>query len=168
MWSATGIHSLTLAILAYINDLSQASKFLDPITFAHDANLLYSGKDIHSLFTAVNNELSNISYWLNSNKLSLNTDKTKFALFHKVRQMDNTRLVLPTLKINNNLIMRVDHIKFLGVLFDENLTWKNYISLIENKISKSLGILHRAKFLLNRKFRKNFLFFFYTQLHKLW
>ena len=122
MWSAAGIHSLTLAILAYINDLSQASKFVDPITFAHDTNLLYSGKNIHSLFTAVNNELSNISYWLNSNKLSLNTDKIKFALFHKVGQMDNTPLVLPTLKIYNNLIMRVDHIKFLGVLFDDNLT----------------------------------------------
>ena len=28
---------------------------------------------------------------------------------------------------------------------------ENHINLIENKISKSLGILHRAKFLLNQK-----------------
>ena len=53
----------------------------------------------------------------------------------------------------------MDHIKFLGVLFDENLTWKNHINLIENKISKSLGILHRAKFLLNQKSRKNVYFY---------
>ena len=60
---------------------------------------------------------------------------------------------------------RADHIKVLGVLFYENLAWKNHINLIESKISKSLDILHRPKFLLNQKSRKIF-FFFYTQLHK--
>ena len=110
--------------------------------FADDTNLFYSGKDIHSLFNTVNNELSNISHWFNSNKLSLNADKTKFTLFHKVRQRDDIPLVLPTLKINNTLIKRVDHIKFLGVLFDENLTWKNHINLIENTISTDLGIFY--------------------------
>ena len=83
MWSAAEIHSFLF--LLYINDLPQASKLLDPIMFADDTNLFYSGKDIHSLFNTVNNELSNISHWFNSNKLSLNADKTKFTLFHKVR-----------------------------------------------------------------------------------
>ena len=80
--------------------------------------------DIHLLFNNVNNGLSNISHWF---KLSLNADKTKFTLFHKVKQRDNIPVVLPTLKINNSLIKQVDHIKFLGVLFDENLTsYKSY------------------------------------------
>ena len=126
--------------------------------FADDKNLFYSGKDIHSLLNSVNNELSNISHWFNSNTLSLNADKTKFTSFHKVRQRDNIPLFLPTLKINNTLTIRVDHIDFLGVLLDGNLTWKNHINLIENKMSKSLGILHRAKFLLNQKFRENVYF----------
>ena len=64
----------------------------------------YQKRDIHSLFNTVNNELSNFSHWFHSNKLSLNTDKTKFTLFHKVRQRDNISVVLPTLKINNTLI----------------------------------------------------------------
>ena len=67
-------------------------------------------------------------HWFNSNKLSLNADKTKFILFHKVRQRDDIPLDLPTLKIKNILIKQVDHIKFLGVLFDENQTWKNHIN----------------------------------------
>ena len=46
----------------------------------------------------VNNEFSNINLRFNSNKLSLNADKTKFTLFHKVRQRDNIPLVLPPLK----------------------------------------------------------------------
>ena len=137
-----------LLFLLYINDLPQKSKLLDSIMFAEDTNLFYLGKDIHSLFNTVNNELSNIRQWFNSNKLSLNADKTKLTLLHKVRQRDNIPLVLPTLK-KNTLIKWVDHIKFLGVLFD-----KNHINFSGNKISKSLGILHRSKFLLNQKSRK--------------
>ena len=64
--------------------------------FADDTNLIYSGKVIHLLFNTVNNELSSISHWFNSNKLSLNADKTKFILFHKVRERDNIPVVLPT------------------------------------------------------------------------
>ena len=52
--------------------------------------------------------------------------------------------------------------KVLEVLFDENLTWKNHVNLIENKISKRPGILHRAKFLLNKKSKKN-VYFSFTQ-----
>ena len=46
----------------------------------------------------VNNELSNISLRFNSNKLSLNADKTKFTLLHKVRQKGTIPLVFATLK----------------------------------------------------------------------
>ena len=120
-----------LLLLPYINNLPKASKLLDPIMFADDTFL-------------VNKELSNISHWFNSSKISLNADKTKFTLFHKVRQRENIPLVLPNFKINSTPIKRVDHIKFLKVLFDENLTWKNHTNLIENKISKSLGILHQV------------------------
>ena len=44
----------------------------------------------------------------------------------------------------------------LRVLIDENLTWKNQINFIGNKISKSLGIAHRATFLLNQESWKKF------------
>ena len=102
----------SLLFLLCINDLSPALKLFDPIMFADDTNLFYSGKDILSLFNNVNNDLSNISHWFNSSKSSLNADKTKFTLFHKVRQRDNILLVFTKLKINNKLIKRVDHINF--------------------------------------------------------
>ena len=117
-----------LLFLLYINDLPQASKLFDWIMFADDTNLFDSGKDIHSLFSTAKNELSNISHWFNDDKLYLNADKTKFTLSHKVRKRDKIPLV-STLKINSTFIKRADHITFLGVLFDENLTWKNHINL---------------------------------------
>ena len=38
---------------------------------------------------------------------------------------------------------------FLGVLLDDNLTWKSHISLTANKLSKSKGIIHKSRFFLS-------------------
>ena len=51
--------------------------------FGDDTNLFHSGKDIHSLLNTVNNELSNLSHWFNSNKLSLNAGKSKFTFYSR-------------------------------------------------------------------------------------
>ena len=58
---------------------------------------------------------------------------------------------LTKLNINNNEIARTESIKFLGVLLDENLSWKTHIKYIENKISKNIGILFKARSFLNKK-----------------
>ena len=47
--------------------------------------------------------------------------------------------------INNYEIQREESIKFLGVLLDQHLTWKEHIKLTENKIAKNIGILYKAK-----------------------
>ena len=65
---------------------------------------------------------------------------------------------LPILKINETEIQREQAPKFLGVIIDENLTWKNHIDLIENKISKNIGVLFKASKVLNMTCLKNIYF----------
>ena len=98
--------------------------------------------------------------WFKANKLSLNVDKTKYTSFHKLNQRDKIPLKLPNLNLNNSIIKRESAIKFLGIIIDENLTWTNHISTIENKISKNIGILYKAKFLLNQTCLKHIYFAF--------
>ena len=43
------------------------------------------------------------------------------------------------LAINGKVIERTTSIKFHGILFDEHLSWKNHISIVENKVSKNIG-----------------------------
>ena len=93
----------------------------------------------------VNEELSKIYEWFNANKLSLNADKTKYSLFHKPSKTDNLPILLLKLLINDNKVERVKSIKFLGVLLDEHLSWKEHIRYTENKVAKSVGLLYRAK-----------------------
>ena len=67
-------------------------------------------------------------------------------------------MTLPKLRINYTEIERVQSLKFLGVMIDENLTWKPHIELLENKISKNIGVLFKASKLLNFSCLKNIYF----------
>ena len=62
-------------------------------------------------------------------------------MFHKTRSKDNLPLALPDLFINDVKIKRENSLKFVGVMINDNLTWKTHVELVENKISKSVGIL---------------------------
>ena len=113
--------------------------------FADDTNLFSSHSNIKDLFNNVNLELSKIVVWFKAKKLSLNEGKTKYTFFHKFSQKDNIPLKLHSLAINEKVIERTTSIKFLGILLDEHLSWKNHISVVENKVSKNIGILNKAK-----------------------
>ena len=54
-------------------------------------------------------------------------------------------LLLPKLLIKKHKVEKVKSIKFLGVLLDENLSWKEHIKYNENKVAKNIGLLYRAK-----------------------
>ena len=94
-----------LLFLLYVNDLKNASASLNAIMFADDTNLFVSHKNINTLFQIVNAELKNLETWFNGNKLSLNLTKTKYAFFHPKSYSDDIPLRLPTLKINNIIII---------------------------------------------------------------
>ena len=119
--------------------------------FADDTNLFFTHKEIRNLFQIINQELENINKWFISNKLSLNIKKTKYSFFYKLRQKVNISLLLPKLIINYYKIQRTESIKFLGVLLDENLSWKEHIKCNENIIAKILGLLYKVKNYLNKR-----------------
>ena len=134
-----------LHFIIYINDLYHLSNILQPIMFADDTNLFSSHSNIKDLFNNVNVELNKIVVWFKANKLPLNEGKTKDTFSHKFRQKDNIPSKPLMLAINGKVIERTTSIKFLGILLDGYLSWKNHISVVENKVSKNIGILHKDK-----------------------
>ena len=138
-----------LLFLIYVNDLCKASNRLNCIMFADDTNLFLSHKDVKQLFSSMNVELEKISNWFKANKLSLNTDNTKFTLFHKPSQADNLPIKLPDLVIDSSKLEQSSHIKFLGVEIDNNLSWKFHIENLETKIARVIGIMYKVRPILN-------------------
>ena len=52
-------------------------------------NLLCSGSDIRAVFVTASKEMGQISDWFDAKKLSLNVEKTKYTLFHKLTDQEN-------------------------------------------------------------------------------
>ena len=130
-----------LLFLIYINDLSTVSKDLFSILFADDSNMFIAGKNINDLSSKMNLALKDIQEWLCANKLSLNVLKTHYMVFTTQRK------VVPDIKlvIFNSVIERVYVTKFLGVQIDSKLNWKDHIKYIRKKLSKSVGIMYKAR-----------------------
>ena len=135
-----------LLFLLYINDLANVSTLLHSIIFADDTNLFISGTNLQDMSRIMNNELKLLVEWLKCNKLSLNVSKTNFMIF---RSRKSIPLPKVDIKINEISIQEVIKTKFLGVILDNKLTWKQHITHTSNKASKSIGILQKAKKSLN-------------------
>ena len=137
-----------LLFFIYINDLPSVSNTFKFILFADDTNLFttieyFIPMQDSNVSVLLNNELSKIHLWFSVNKLTLNIEKTKFMVFHPY-QKDISKLI-PSLIINGIELERVDHIKCLGVILDENMSWKPHLDMLANKISKYTGILNKLK-----------------------
>ena len=102
----------------------------------------------------INGELEKVNTWLKLNKLFLNAQKTKLMVFHrKQKHVDEINV-----QINVTKSERVESFNFLGIMLDENLSWKSHIEMVGKKIPKVTGILYRLKNI----FPENVLFVLYT------
>ena len=45
----------------------------------------------------------------------------------------------------NSILERVNYTKFLGVLIDENLTWKYHINCVSKTLARNIGIMNKMK-----------------------
>ena len=114
-----------LLFLIYINDLSKAIIFSSVHHFADDTNILYvsfSWKDINK---KINHDLSNLVQWLWANKILLNISKTEIVIFksHSKQITKHLNFCLSGLKI-----IPKNHTKYLGIVIDEHLTFKEYMT----------------------------------------
>ena len=137
-----------LLFIIYMNDIAHiTNKFFFTI-YADDTTLIAPictfDVDNHlSISQNINAELKVITDWLALNKLSLNAKKTKMMVFH-YHQKNISNLNL-RLYINKTRIKQVQDFNFLGVVFDECVTWKEHTQKIAGKISVSVGTLNRLK-----------------------
>ena len=133
-----------LLFILYINDLSNISSLLTPIMYADDSSFFLQGTNIDNIITGINTETENILTWLEVNRLSLNTKKSKWVLFDCAKIRGQVRHDWQ-IKIRGEIINQVENIKFLGIILDERLSWKEHVRYISTNLAKSIGILGKAK-----------------------
>ena len=100
----------------------------------------------------------------------MNLNKCKYIIFHnkgkkipledkkiifncnEIGKDDITENIVPLDRIHSDAYLADNHcFKYLGILLDENLSFRYHVDYICKKLSKSLFCLRRAKPLLNKK-----------------
>ena len=70
--------------------------------------------------------------------------KTEFMIIGFARNVLKFGDLLP-IRIDGQLIKRVAHVKYLAIIVDARLTWKEHVDYIPKKISSDLGAIKRSR-----------------------
>ena len=127
--------------LLHINDTCNPSDLLDFHIFADDSNLSYANKSLLQKST-VNDQLKFVHQWLCPNKLSLIIEKSNFVIFYPSQKPVPFSVKLT---LNNEELIQVKYIQYLGVNIDCHLSWKAHVSYVTNKIECSIGIISKLR-----------------------
>ena len=140
-----------ILFLIYINDFNRC---LEPgvtsLLFADDTTLQFTSNDLLSLYRKANHNLNLAEEWFNTNKLSLNTKKTKYMLFYNKKHHIHCKYLYfaggPIERIGEDCTTK--YFKFLGMLIDDQLSWKYHLASIRAKLNSANFALAQVKHIL--------------------
>ena len=94
--------------------------------------------------------------WATNDFMTIHPQKTKYLIITAWQKHQRIPLSKVSITINKQPIERVTHIKFLGVIVDNNLSWAYHIKEITSKMAKSTYQLSRIKNFIDERCRKTF------------
>ena len=103
-------------------------------------------RTLKELELLINEELAHVQEWLMLNKLTLNV-KSQISLFSNLTKGSWQNM---SLKLNNEMLQCIDNTKFLRIILDQHLTWKNHISYVTKTIIRTTGVLCRIRFYISQ------------------
>ena len=121
-----------LLFLLFINDLSVCCTTGAVRIFADDTSVFFTCNNMEELKTSAEQIMTQLNEWFCANKLTLNSSKSNFVVFRSPRM----KLINIPEKIafSSYEISRVNQVKYLGMILDENLNWNAHITNLCNKL----------------------------------
>lgn len=116
--------------------------------YADDLSILIGANSANSLEAKLNEVWTIIDNWCCKAELGLNVKKTEFLLLGRKKIK---------IKLRNNPIKQSNNLKYLGVIIDRNLTFKDHITHLVNKTNTVVTKINRLLSLncdIELKFKK--------------
>ena len=136
-----------LLFLININDIVNSSNVLSFVLFADDTTVSVQNGSIDSAIEIFDTELAKVSLFFDSNKLTIDVNKTQMIMLSRKKFLTTQNDVI----CRNEIVQRVNKAKFIGVIVDQHLNWKDPISMISQKNSKPCCIIYRIRNTLDIK-----------------
>ena len=142
-----------LLFLIYVNDIQESSDKLNFFLLADDTNAVYADKNLKSLESTVNQELCKLFDWLTANKLTLNIKKTNFVIFRPAQRKltYHPKIMIFDNDQNKNVALECkEFVRYLGIIIDNNLSWKHHIDHVAIKMSRPVELICKLRHFLQR------------------
>lgn len=133
-----------LLFIIYINDIVKVLKKCNINLFCDDGLIWIAGKELRAMKSVINLELTCIYKCLNMNLLSLNVPKTKCMI------IGGDTMGSGDIVINGEIIEKVELMKYLGVMVDSRLLFKENIEYLIKKMNKKTNWLRRMRHSLDK------------------
>ncbi|GFT84029.1 RNA-directed DNA polymerase from mobile element jockey [Trichonephila clavipes] len=104
--------------------------------FADDTAVHATYEGISSVTYALNKHLKLLEKYYDQWKISINVEKSAAVIFTKKRKLP------PPPTMFNRTIPWSQNTKYLGIIFDKNLTWRTHIQHTRNKFRKIMFKLY--------------------------
>ena len=89
--------------------------------------------------------MKKVKIWLDANNLAFNINKTSFIIF---KSPQNSSSDTVSIKIGNLPVKQTKYIKFLGILLDDNLSWKYHLTELSKKLTRTCGMFFKVRHFL--------------------
>lgn len=146
-----------LLFIVFVNNLLGLNSDALIMSYADDTAIIVSGETWRGLEITANIVVNQVAKWLGQNSLSLNVDKTKYVLFSTYRDKLPAALKIVIHKWDCNLdckcgmLERAESIRYLGIILDSNMNFKEHISHLNKKLRYLIFIFAQLKNILNTK-----------------
>ena len=124
-----------LLFILHINNLPEVVSECNILMYADDTVIYCSSSKASVIQDKLIANLSKIEQWLSFNSLFINVTKTEALLFGNSF----------SITLNNNVIKRVFHFSYLGIVFDDRLSWDEQIKQLILRAGKRVGMLGRLR-----------------------
>ncbi|GBN69716.1 putative RNA-directed DNA polymerase from transposon BS [Araneus ventricosus] len=131
------ILSVTLFILKINNVLNRLPLSVKSYLYVDDLRIFCTGMNMNCIQRQLQTAINNISQWSDDNGFTISASKTAAVHFCRKRNLH----LDPELKLNGVSIPFLKEIRFLGVVFDNKLSFLPHVMQLRKKCEKSLNIL---------------------------
>lgn len=127
-----------ILFLIMINDLSEVIKNVQLSLFADDSATYKSGKNLKFIMKEIQRNIDQIQTWCQTWGFKISTEKSCTVIFTNKKQQANS---MKPITINGKEIKTEQKVKFLGMIFDDRITWEEHVKYIASKCKKRLNLM---------------------------
>jgi hypothetical protein len=141
-----------LLFLIYINDIATVISMYNHL-YADDTIIVHAADNQHLYKCELENQLKRVECWFRLKKLTTNTKKCEVIYFGSKQKLQKCK-EMHSVVFEETVLETKSKVKYLGVIFDEELSWKGHTSIIRKKVGYKLSKLKRIESYLSERTKK--------------